>query len=121
MFANAASQRGPLIITTLLRRGFAAFLAPAILIPVMTSPAPAQVDGVSYTLTPTVNVLRWDGESGLEDTELLGGRLSYNLGRHVSLQGYYMGRNNVETMLSNLSLRDGDGAPIVDRRVDILN
>ena len=59
--------------------------------------AQAQPEGVSYTFTPTYNLVRWNDEVDLEDTELYGGRLGISFGRMVSLQGFYLMRDDVKT------------------------
>ncbi|NNF05950.1 MAG: hypothetical protein HKN21_04255, partial [Candidatus Eisenbacteria bacterium] len=42
--------------------------------------AHAQTDGISYTFSPSYNLLQWSDELGIEDTELFGGRLGMNFG-----------------------------------------
>ncbi len=86
-----------------------------------TRPAAAQPEGISYTLTPTVNALRWDKDLGLKDTELYGGRLGINFGRLVALQGYYTWRDNVDTRLGALSLRDGSNQALAEQQIDLSN
>jgi hypothetical protein len=81
-------------------------------------PAAAQVEGTSYSLQPTYDVVRWDDQLDIENTELLGGRLAFNLGRYVALQGYYLGRSGVRTQLS---LLDQHGAPLVDQELTVSN
>lgn len=85
------------------------------------TPALAQVSGVSYTFSPTYHVIRWDGNLGLEDTELYGGRLGMNFGRYFGLQGYYLTRSDVNSEVSKLDLQDHVGTSLVDREFDIEN
>jgi len=78
----------------------------------------AQPEGLSYTITPTYNVVQWDDEIGLEDAQLYGGRLGIGFGRLAALQGYYLTRPDVETRLGKLDL-PGAGEPLTDRDLDI--
>lgn len=103
------------------RRTNAAMLAVIALV-ALVSTATAEnrrVEGVSYTLIPTIEALRWDEEMGLKDTELYGGRLGINFGQLLSLQGYYMGRDGVRTDLGASGLLDGAGDPLVDQDLEI--
>jgi hypothetical protein len=94
-----------------------ALLALTLLAP--TAPARAQIEGASYTLQPTYNIIRWGKEIGIEDTELIGGRLGLNLGQYVSLQGFYLGRNNVDTRLTELGLPGPNELPLVDQQLNL--
>lgn len=71
--------------------------------------ANALPQGLSYSLAPTIDHVMWDGELGLREASLYGGRLSLNFGRIVSLQGHYFTNNNVKTDLSAVRY---DGEPI---------
>jgi hypothetical protein len=77
----------------------AALAALVALLVAATAPSLAQIPGSSYTLSPTYDLLRWDDELGLEDTELYGGRLGLNLGHYIAVTGFYRGRNDVPTRL----------------------
>ena len=70
----------------------------------LAGPAAAQIEGISFTLEPTLALVRWNDKVGLEDTELFGGRLGLNLGPYASLQGFYLARNDVDTRLGGLGL-----------------
>lgn len=85
------------------------------------TPAVAQVSGVSYTFSPTYEVVRWDEDLGLEDTALYGGRLGMNFGRYLGLQGFYLTRSNVDSEVSKLGLQDHLGTSLIDREFDIEN
>ncbi len=108
-------------LVSILRRAVPGLLITAVGLALAAQPAAAQVDGISYTLTPVYNPVYWDPELGLSNTELWGGRLGYNLGRRVSLTGYYMGRDGVSTRLTGLGLTDLQGDPLVDQQIDVLN
>jgi hypothetical protein len=86
----------------------------------LLSPVTARaVEGVSYTLIPTYTWFQWDDELGLEDTELWGGRLGYNFGRHVSLEGYYLGRDDVVTRLGATPIADIPDLDFIEQKVDL--
>ncbi len=95
----------------------------AVLAAVASAPtaALAQVDGMSYTLTPTYNAIRWDKDLGLDDTELYGAKFALNFGKYIALQSYYLARNDVRTDFSTLSLRDLNGDPLMDQKLNIAN
>ncbi|HRX52707.1 MAG TPA: hypothetical protein P5571_15160 [Candidatus Krumholzibacteria bacterium] len=76
------------------------------------------VSGVTYTLTPTIEALRWSGDMGLKDTELYGGRLGIGFGRLLSLEGYYLGHNGTRTDLAGSGLTDGVGGPLLDQDLE---
>lgn len=84
----------------------------------LAASARAQPEGVSYTITPAYDVLQWDNEVGLEDTELYGGRLGISFGKLAALQGYYLERQDVRTRLAELGL-PGAGGQVTDRALDI--
>lgn len=81
--------------------------------------AHAQTDGISYTFSPSYNLLQWSDELGIEDTELFGGRLGMNFGRYLGLEGYYLTRSNVNTELERTGLLDGANQPLMDQELDI--
>ncbi len=81
-------------------------------------PVQAQPEGVSYTFTPTYNIVQWGDEVGLEDTELYGGRLGISFGRMAALQGYYLTREDVKTRLSGIEIPVVSAAP-GDRELDV--
>ncbi|MDQ3605083.1 MAG: hypothetical protein M3418_02680, partial [Gemmatimonadota bacterium] len=77
--------------------------------------SPLGAQGIGYSLTPTVNFLRWDDDLGIRNTYLYGGRLSFDFGPALSLGGYYLTRQGAET--------DAAAAfpetPLPDRDLDI--
>lgn len=77
------------------------------------------VEGVSYTLIPTIEAMRWSEDMGLKDTELYGGRLGINFGQLLSLQGFYLGRDGARTDLADSGLLDGVGDPLLDQDLEI--
>lgn len=74
-------------------------------------PAQAQVQGVSYTLSPTGEnvffesdgVLGNDGNSGLENGYLYGGQLGLGFGQYLELNAVYLLGNEFETDFTNFN------------------
>ncbi len=87
----------------------------------VAAPASAGLQGISYALSPTYDVVRWDGKLGMENTELYGGRLGIDFGRMIAVQGYYLIRPNVTTRLGDTGLRDMSMNPLADRELDVSN
>lgn len=56
----------------------------------ITLPSSAQVSGISYSLSPSVNYTLWDNQAGLEDGLLAGGHLGIGFGENVELRGMYL-------------------------------
>lgn len=69
----------------------------------LTVPAAAQVRGISYTLSPTVEYLYFDDDAGLDDQFLYGGELGFGFGRLVELNAVYTFNDNALTNYGNLS------------------
>lgn len=79
----------------------------------------AGAQGISYTLTPSVSYADWDNDFGLEESYFYGGRLSFDFGRFVSLEGFYLTSPNVRTELGRLALRDTLGNPLPEQDIDM--
>lgn len=62
--------------------------------------APVESQEVSYSVLPTYEEVRWDDAFGLEDSRLLGARVSLDFGPYFSLQPFYAWKDDVE-------IRDG--------------
>lgn len=76
------------------RAGSVAFVA-AMLVAATAVALPAHAQGIRYTLTPSVDYVRWDDALGLEDTYLYGGRVSFDFGNLVSFQPFFFTRPDV--------------------------
>lgn len=50
----------------------------------------AQVSGISYTVSPTVERVWWDDRAGFADNFLVGGKLGFGFGQNFELRGSYM-------------------------------
>jgi hypothetical protein len=79
-------------------------------------PASAQGDGVRFSLVPGLDYYLWDDNLGLKDDILLGGRLSADLGRLVSLRGYYLMNDAVRTDLSDVVFEGWPGPAPTDQQ-----
>jgi hypothetical protein len=53
------------------------------------------IEGLSYSLHPGVEYMRWGENIRLDDDVVYGGRLGINFGRYVSLRGFYFGNSNI--------------------------
>ncbi|HEV2130634.1 MAG TPA: hypothetical protein VGR27_06005, partial [Longimicrobiaceae bacterium] len=77
--------------------------------------SPLGAQGIGYSLTPTINFLRWDDDLGIRSTYLYGGRFSFDFGPALSLGGYYLTRQGAETDAA-AAFPD---VPLPDRELDI--
>ena len=57
----------------------------------------AQVSGIGYTLSPTVNYTQWNPKLGLKDGFQYGGKLGMSFGEYVELSAVYLLGNQLET------------------------
>ncbi|MBN8588475.1 MAG: hypothetical protein J0L94_09160 [Rhodothermia bacterium] len=57
----------------------------------------AQVSGLSYTLSPSVEYVRWDPGLGLRNAPLVGGQVGFGFGEFVELRAQYLWNNKIET------------------------
>ena len=64
-------------------------------------PVAAQDGRVQFSLAPGLDYYLWDDNMGIKDDNLLGGRLSADFGKFVSLRGYYLMNDAVKTDLSD--------------------
>jgi hypothetical protein len=97
---------------------FAVIVALCVL--VMCLSAVAQGNGVRISLVPGADYYLWDDYMGLKDNTLYGGRLSADLGRFVSLQGYYLMNDAVKTDLTEVAFENWTD-PIVDQKIGLRN
>ncbi|MCA9752312.1 MAG: hypothetical protein KC591_08990, partial [Gemmatimonadetes bacterium] len=97
----------------------AGWVGSALAVLLLAGTAQGKIEGVSYTLTPSVEMQNAPEELGLEDTTLWGGKLSLNFGRFVGLESHYFTRNGVATSLGSTSLLDSLGMPLSDQKIDM--
>ncbi|OAV42881.1 outer membrane beta-barrel protein [Lewinella sp. 4G2] len=81
----------------------------------------AQVNGLSYTLQPTINYNIFDDQSALDNGIMYGGRLGLGFGQNVELRALYMRSASQNTNFSNFDFDDFDfmGDELGDRDIDL--
>lgn len=67
-----------------------------------TQTSKAQVEGISYTVSPVGERVFWADEAALDDAYLYGGELGLGFGQYLQVSGLYLLSRNVETNFSNL-------------------
>ncbi|HRK72649.1 MAG TPA: hypothetical protein PLL64_00120 [Rhodothermales bacterium] len=63
----------------------------------------AQVSGLSYTLSPSGEYVRWHTELGLKNAPLLGGQVGFGFGEFIELRALYLWNNKIETDWKNVA------------------
>lgn len=66
-------------------------------------PARAQVTGISYTLSPTIEHVFWNDNAGLDGGTLYGGQLGLGFGEYVELSGLYLFSDAAQTSFGDFS------------------
>ncbi|MEZ4647362.1 MAG: hypothetical protein R3E97_01020 [Candidatus Eisenbacteria bacterium] len=94
-----------------------ALLASALLAFAAPSPSQAQIEGLSYSITPEVDWVRWESELGLEDATLYGARLGMRFGRTMALEGFYLQNDEIQTELSAGDFPGFDPTPFQNQTV----
>ncbi len=79
----------------------------------------AQVSGISYTLSPTVENVWWDDQAGIEDGLLFGGKFGLGFGEYLELRASYMQSGNLMTDFSNYGLANFPDSLFTPRDVKI--
>lgn len=64
----------------------------------------AQVEDISFTLTPTAEYVWWDDQSGLANDFLYGGKVGFGFGEYLELSGVFQTSSNLETDFSSFGL-----------------
>jgi hypothetical protein len=85
-----------------------------LLVALLLFPTPAHSQEVSYSVVPTYEELRWDDAFGLEDSRLLGARVSLDFGPYFSLQPFYAWKDEV-------GIRDGLVPPVGSETPDLFD
>jgi hypothetical protein len=63
----------------------------------------AQVTGISYTLTPMVEGIRFADDAALKSALFYGGKLGFGFGEYIELGGLYLFGPNAKTAFGNLT------------------
>ena len=61
----------------------------------------AQVEDISFTLTPMAEYVWWDDQAGLSDDFLYGGKVGFGFGEYLELSGVFQAANNLQTNFSS--------------------
>ncbi len=91
-------------------RAGAALLLGLLLFALAAAPAQAQVDGISYTLSPTGEYVLFENDflggnnGGLENGFLYGGEVGLGFGQYLTLSGVYLLNRSAQTDFSNFSI-----------------
>lgn len=81
---------------------------------------PAAAQELRYSLTPTVEQLRFDEALGLENSYLYGGRAGVLFGRIVELQGFYLTSRGTDARAADLYARlNVSGTPPQNPGIDV--
>ncbi|HFA52141.1 MAG TPA: hypothetical protein ENJ95_24250 [Bacteroidetes bacterium] len=79
----------------------------------------AQVEGIGYTLSPTVEHTWWDDHAGLADGYGWGGKLGFAFGENLELRGTYFRSTDLKTDFSNFGLPNFSDSLYTPRSVDL--
>ena len=66
----------------------------------------AQVEDISFTLTPTAEYVWWDDQTGLADDFLYGGKVGFGFGEYLELSGIFQTSTNLQTDFSSFGLEN---------------
>lgn len=81
--------------------------------------AKAQVNDISFNLTPTANHTWWDNQLFIEDGLMVGGMVGIGLGKHLELRGIYEQSIDLKSTLNNLNVPTDIVDHFNSRTVDI--
>ncbi|MEP6781407.1 MAG: hypothetical protein ABJC26_16030 [Gemmatimonadaceae bacterium] len=79
----------------------------------------AGAQGISYTLAPAAASLSWDKDLGLKNHSLYGGQGSIDFERLISLQGYYLTNNKINSAVDKLGLGGDLGNQLRNQRLEV--
>ena len=79
----------------------------------------AQVSGISYTLSPTVENVWWDDQAGIEDGLLFGGKFGLGFGEYLELRANYMESGDLKTSFTDYGLANFNDSLFTARDVKI--
>lgn len=70
----------------------------------------AQVEDISFTLSPAAEYTWWDDKAGLENGVLVGGKLGFGFGEYLELRGVYLQSIGLKTNFEDFGLQNYDGS-----------
>jgi len=79
----------------------------------------AQVRGISYTFSPTIEYASWDDKAGLEDGYLLGGKVGIGFGEFFEFRGSYFQDLDIKRNFENFGFENFDNVTFEDSELDI--
>ena len=80
----------------------------------------AQVEGISYTLSPTAEHTWWDDHAGLADGYGWGGKLGLAFGENLELRGTYFHSSDLKTDFSKFGLSNFSDSLYSPRNIDLV-
>jgi hypothetical protein len=80
----------------------------------------AQVRGISYTFSPTVEYTVWDDQAGLDDGLLLGGKIGIGFGEFFEFRGSYFQDLDIERNFEDYGFENFDNVTFEDSEIDII-
>ena len=81
--------------------------------------AKAQVSGISYTLSPAAEYVKWNDRAGLDNGYLYGGKLGIGFGEFFELRGSYMRSLNLQTNFNNFGFTNFDETTFTPRDIQL--
>lgn len=79
----------------------------------------AHAQGISYTIAPAAASLNWDKDLGLKNHSLYGGQASIDFERLVSLQGYYLTNDKINSAVDRLGLSGDLANQLTNQRLRV--
>jgi len=79
----------------------------------------AQVKGISYTFSPSVEYNFWDDQAGLEDGVLIGGKIGIGFGEFFEFRGSYFQDLDLMRNFENYGFDNFEGANLAESEVDL--
>ena len=79
----------------------------------------AQVSGISYTISPTIDHNWWDDKAGIDDGFIWGGKLGLGFGENFELRGSYMKSTGLKTNFNDFGFPNFSDSLYTPRKVDV--
>lgn len=84
-----------------------------------TATITAQVTGLSYTLSPSVEYTWWNDQAGLADGYLIGGKFGFGFGEYLELRANYMQSYNLTTDFGGFGFDNYDAEAFDAQDIDL--
>ena len=79
----------------------------------------AQVNDLSFTISPTTEYVWWDDNAGLENDILYGGTVGFGFGEFLELRGIFQTSRNLSTNFSSYGLDNYSDEIFVSQDIDL--